>query len=530
MIWNALQQAWQGITTRRIGDLFDLESTRVENFTIQHDGLYFDYSKTNIDRPTKNLLLHLAGASNLGSYRDAMFAGQKINITENRPVLHTAERDGLNSTLLVDDTDIRQVRNAQQKACFDFAESVREGRVRPSRTYQFTDIVNIGIGGSDLGPRMVTRALSPYADGPRVHFVSNVDGAHLADTIADLNPATTLILIASKTFTTLETLTNARTARQWLISAIGETDVGNHLAAISNSLVKCKEFGIPKNRIFTFGEWIGGRYSIWSAIGLSAMIALGEKNFKLFLAGGKSIDDHFLSEPLAKNLPVMLALVGLWHWQICRYPTRIVMAYEQRLEHLAYYLQQLEMESNGKSVSIINEELPRQSGPVVWGGTGTNGQHAFFQHLHQGTQVTPCEFLVGACGHEDELRDHHDYLVANCFAQSEALMTGSPDDPSRLSDGKINRHRLFRGNRPSTTLVYKKLTPYVLGQIIALYEHRVFVEGVVLGINSFDQWGVELGKVLATQLYPHISCQQMEGSRFSPSLNGLLKQIHRFKG
>ncbi|HCE69779.1 MAG TPA: glucose-6-phosphate isomerase, partial [Ruegeria sp.] len=371
-------------------------------------------------------------------------------------------------------------------------------------------VVNIGIGGSDLGPAMAVLALAPYHDGPRCHFVSNVDGAHIADTLRGLDPARTLVIVASKTFTTIETMTNARTARDWMQRGGGDPE--RQFAAVSTATDRTAAFGIPGDRVFGFADWVGGRYSLWGPIGLSLTIAIGPDDFDAFLRGAQEMDRHFQSAPWEKNLPVMLALTGIWHHQICGHPSRAVLPYDQRLARLPAYLQQLEMESNGKSVAMDGTALDQAAGPIVWGEPGTNGQHAFYQLIHQGKQVVPCEFMVAARGHEPDLAHHHRLLIANCLAQSEALMRGRPLDEARaiaaargVAGDELERqarHRVFAGNRPSTTLIYPRLTPAMLGRIIALYEHRVFVEGVILGINSFDQWGVELGKELATSLGP----------------------------
>jgi glucose-6-phosphate isomerase len=390
-----------------------------------------------------------------------------------------------------------------------FADALRSGRIK-GQGGTITDVVNIGIGGSDLGPAMAVLALSPYHDGPRCHFVSNVDGAHVADTLKGLDPARTLVIVASKTFTTIETMTNARTARDWMAS--GVADPGAQFVALSSAIDKAAAFGIAADRVFGFEDWVGGRYSMWGPIGLSLMLAIGPARFREMLAGAAAMDAHFRQAPLAENLPVLLALTGIWHRQVLGHASRAVLPYDQRLSRLPAYLQQLEMESNGKRVAMDGRDLARPSGPVVWGEPGTNGQHAFYQLIHQGTDVVPCEFLIAARGHEPELAHQHRLLIANCLAQSEALMRGRSLDEARammaakgLSGAELERqarHRVFPGNRPSVTLAYDMLTPRRLGQIVALYEHRVFVEGVILGINSFDQWGVELGKELATALQP----------------------------
>ncbi len=517
MVWDELKAHRRGQGNLRIEDLF-AESGRAEDFSVRTDGLLFDYSKTTIDAEARALLLRLADQAGLATRRAAMFSGEKINETENRAVLHTALRDPGPEPVLVDGVDVLPDVHDTLKRMEDFAEGLRTGKVRPPQGGRFTDVVNIGIGGSDLGPVMATLALAPYHDGPRLHYVSNVDGAHIHDVLKVLNPATTLIVVASKTFTTIETMTNAATARDWLIRSEGAEGVGRHFAALSSAVDKTTGWGIDPSRVFGFEDWVGGRYSLWGPIGLGVMIAVGAKHFREFLAGGHAMDKHFREAEGMANMPLMLALVGLWHHQICGYPTRAVLPYEQRLLRLPAYFQQLEMESNGKRVSMDGAGLEVASGPVVWGEPGTNGQHAFYQLIHQGTGIVPCEFMVGAEGHEADLAHQHRLLVANCLAQSEALMHGRSLDVARammaekgLTGDELERqarHRVFPGNRPSTTLAYPKLTPFVLGQIIALYEHRVFVEGVILGINSFDQWGVELGKELAVALEPIVAGKQ----------------------
>ena len=500
-----------GIAARPILSLFD-DPARAGDFSVDACGMLFDYSKTNIDRETRALLLDLAVNAGVAARRTAMFSGAKINETEGRAVLHTALRNLSGGPVEVDGTDVmpgvRQVLSRMDA----FARALRSGRLVTPGGRPFTDVVNIGIGGSDLGPAMATLALSPFHDGPRCHFVSNVDGAQIADTLARIAAEATLVIIASKTFTTVETMTNAATARDWLAAAVGREAVGGHLAAVSSNLTATAGWGIDPDRVFGFEDWVGGRYSVWGPIGLSLMLAIGPENFHAFLMGAEAMDQHFRTAPNDANMPVMLALTGIWHNQICGHATRAVLPYEQRLARLPAYLQQLEMESNGKRVAMDGATLPCDSGPVVWGEPGTNGQHAFYQLIHQGTRVIPCEFMVGRQGHEPALAHQHRLLVANCLAQSEALMRGrSLAEATELMRAKglegdeldrQARHRVFPGNRPSTTLVYDRLDPATLGRIIALYEHRVFVEGVILGINSFDQWGVELGKELATALQP----------------------------
>ncbi len=499
----------------RILDLFEADADRANGFSASTGDMLFDYSKTQIDGEIRDALIQLCEQADLAARREAMFSGQKINETEDRAVLHTALRNLDGGAVQVDGQDVMpDVLDTLQRMRV-FAEEVRGGTAAGAGG-SFTDVVNIGIGGSDLGPMMATHALSPYHDGPRLHYVSNVDGAHVADTLRQLDPTRTLVIVASKTFTTIETMTNARTARAWMSEGGG--DPSKQFAAVSSALDKTQAFGIPEDRVFGFADWVGGRYSVWGPVGLPVMIAIGSNAFDAFLRGGQAMDLHFRSADWAENVPVMLALVGIWHRQVLGHASRAVLPYDQRLLRLPAYFQQLEMESNGKSVAMDGSALTVSSGPVVWGEPGTNGQHAFYQLIHQGTDVIPCEFMVAAEGHEPELAHHHRLLLANCLAQSEALMRGRSFDEASarmaakgLQGDELDRqarHRVFPGNRPSTTLIYPKLTPFVLGQIIAFYEHRVFVEGVLLGINSFDQWGVELGKELATSLGPIVDGEE----------------------
>ncbi|MEL7149802.1 MAG: glucose-6-phosphate isomerase [Pseudomonadota bacterium] len=512
MDWTRLKAAAARAAETPILARFE-DPGRADDFSIEAGALRFDYSKTAMSVEDRSLLVDMYLDANVPARRDAMFAGAKINETEGRAVLHTGLRNLSGDPVLVDGEDVMPGVLDTLDRMTAFAEDVRAGIYRVSGG-QVTDVVNIGIGGSDLGPAMATLALAPYHDGPRVHFVSNVDGAQINDTLLGLDRKTTLIIIASKTFTTIETMTNADTARRWLEEEISGADIGRHFAALSTAQKETAAFGIDPDRVFGFEDWVGGRYSMWGPIGLSLMIAIGGDAFRAFLSGGEAMDRHFRAAEPLENMPVMLALTGIWHHQGMGFPTRAVLPYEQRLSRLPAYLQQLEMESNGKSVALDGSTLDTVSGPIVWGEPGTNGQHAFYQLIHQGRAVIPCEFMVGAEAHEPELTQHHRLLVANCLAQSEALMRGRTLDEARaLIAGTFDgdelerqaRHRVFEGNRPSTTLVYPKLTPFVLGQIVALYEHRVFVEGVMLGINSFDQWGVELGKELAKALEPIVS-------------------------
>jgi len=484
---------------------FERDPQRFAEFSAKAGDLLLDYSKCAVNSRTLKLLASLARAADVEGKRDAMFKGALINTTEGRAVLHTALRNRANTPVMVGTRDVMPDVNGVLAAMAGFAHEVRKSKI--------TDVVNIGIGGSDLGPAMTTLALAPYHDGPRLHYVSNVDGAHIADTLKGLKPETTLFLIASKTFTTIETMTNAKTARQWIADALGERKVGEHFAAISTAIPKVKAFGIAEDRIFGFWDWVGGRYSIWSAIGLPLMIAIGPERFINFLEGGHAMDRHFREAPLLQNLPMLMGLLGVWHRNVCGYPSRAIIPYDQRLSRFPAYLQQLDMESNGKRVTKDGKPVNGDTGPIVWGEPGTNGQHAFFQLLHQGTGIIPVEFLIAADPHEQaHMAEHHALLVANCLAQSQALMKGrtlKEAEAQLLSMGKskaeakaLAPHRVFTGNRPSVTLAYRKLDPFTLGRLIALYEHRVFVEAAIWNINAFDQWGVELGKELATGLQP----------------------------
>ncbi|WP_376764841.1 glucose-6-phosphate isomerase [Roseovarius sp. A-2] len=509
-MWTEVECAAEAAAGRSIAGLFE-KAGRAEAFSVHFDGMLLDYSKTTLDEAARAALLRLAGAAGVAERGAAMFDGQPINETEGRAVLHTALRNLSGGAVTVDGVDIMPGIHATRARMAAFAQEIRQGPI--------TDVINIGIGGSHLGPEMVVRALKPYHDGPRCHFVSNVDGADIADTLRGLDPATTLVIVASKTFTTIETMTNAATARTWMERA--GVEPGPQFTAVSSALDKTAEWGIDPARVFGFGDYVGGRYSVWGPIGLPLMIAIGPERFEEFLAGAEAMDRHFRDATPQENMPLMLALVGLWHHQGMGYATRAVLPYDQRLARLPAYLQQLEMESNGKRVSMAGAPLARPAGPVVWGEPGTNGQHAFYQLIHQGTDVVPCEFLVAANGHEPNLAHHHRLLVANCLAQSEALMRGRSMDEARalmraagLTGAELERqaaHRVFPGNRPSVTLAYDRLTPRRLGQVIALYEHRVFVEGVILGINSFDQWGVELGKVLAGEMLPLLEGEDASG-------------------
>ncbi|WP_160006977.1 glucose-6-phosphate isomerase [Rhizobium sp. 18055] len=513
---------------------FAADPQRFSRFTASLDDLLMDFSKTAVNDEVLALLVKLAEAGGVEAKRDEMFSGKAINFTEDRAVLHTALRNRSNTPVMVDGKDVMPDVNAVLAAMGKFADGIRSGALKGATGKKITDVVNIGIGGSDLGPVMATLALAPFHDGPRAHFVSNIDSAHIADTLKLVQPETTLFIVASKTFTTIETMTNAQTARKFIADALGEAAVQHHFCAVSTALEKVAAFGIESDRIFGFWDWVGGRYSIWSAIGLPLMLAVGPENLGKFLDGAHSIDNHFRTAPIAKNLPILLGLIGFYNRNVLGYATRAILPYDQRLSRFPAYLQQLDMESNGKGVTIDGTPVEGNSGPVVWGEPGTNGQHAFYQLIHQGTSVIPAEFMIAANGFEPELRHQHQLLMANVIAQSEALMKGRTFAEAKkqltdkgMDDKKadfIAPHRVFTGNRPSITFVHDKLTPFALGRLIALYEHRVFVEGVLFRINSFDQWGVELGKELATGLLPVIEGKESAAGHDS-STQGLVAEL-----
>ena len=512
--WQALQHHFDAMKDVQISELFAQDSDRFAHFSATFDDqMLVDYSKNRITAETMEKLHALARETDLSAAIQSMFAGEKINRTEDRAVLHVALRNRSNTPILVDGKDVMPEVNAVLAKMKDFSERVIGGEWKGYTGKTITDVVNIGIGGSDLGPFMVTEALKPYKNHLNMHFVSNVDGTHIAETLKPLNPETTLFLVASKTFTTQETMTNAHSARDWFLkTAQDEKHVAKHFAALSTNAKAVGEFGIDTDNMFEFWDWVGGRYSLWSAIGLSIILSLGFDNFEKLLSGAHAMDKHFASTPAEKNLPVLLALIGIWYNNFFGAETEAILPYDQYMHRFAAYFQQGNMESNGKSADRNGNPVDYQTGPIIWGEPGTNGQHAFYQLIHQGTRVVPCEFLLAAQGFEPDLRHQHLLLAANCLAQSEALMRGRSLAEATaimaakgLTGAELDRqarHRVFPGNRPSTTLIYPKLTPTVFGQIIALYEHRVFTEGVILGINSYDQWGVELGKELANALSP----------------------------
>ena len=506
---------------------------------VQLDDLLFDFSKQRIDPAVMSKLVELGKAARLEAKRDAMFHGDIVNVTERRAALHTALRDPSGHPVIVNGHDVVPDILVEREKMLRFADDVRDGRLRGALGQPMTDVVNIGIGGSDLGPAMATRALSPFAPSHlRSHFVSNVDGADIADNLRGLDPSRTLFIVSSKTFTTQETMTNAQTARAWIVAALGEHAVTDHFAAVSTRLDKVAEFGIEASRVFGFWDWVGGRYSIWSSIGLPLAIAIGSENFQVFLNGGADIDKHFRTAPLEHNIPALMGLLSVWNRNVLGFASQAVIPYDQRLLRFPAYLQQLQMESNGKGVRIDGTPVELSTGPIVWGEPGTNGQHAFFQLLHQGTEICPVDFLVAATPTQADGR-HHDLLLANALAQGEALMRGrpraeaeqitakqgaSPEEAARLAP-----HKTFSGSRPSSTILYEKLTPRTLGRLIALYEHKVFVEAAIWDINPFDQWGVELGKELASRLAPIVSDPAADLTSLDSSTAGLIAHMRALR-
>jgi len=519
---------------------FAADPRRFETFHAGLDDLLFDYSKQRVFADTLAGLFALAKAADVEGKRDAMFRGDLVNTTERRAALHTALRNPEPTPVVVGGHDFGPDIIEERERMLAFAADVRGGLSRGGLGQPFTDVVNIGIGGSDLGPAMATRALAPYGQPQlRCHFVSNVDGADLGDTLKGLDPARTLFIVSSKTFTTQETMTNARSARQWLATALGESAVGDHFAAVSTNLEKVREFGIDGARVFGFWDWVGGRYSVWSSIGLPLAIAIGPEHFREFLAGGHDIDQHFRSAPMRDNIPLLMGLLSVWNRNVLGYATQAVIPYDQRLGRFPAYLQQLQMESNGKGVELDGSPAAQSTGAVVWGEPGTNGQHAFFQLIHQGTEIVPVDFLVAALPtHADKA--HHELLVANCLAQGEALMRGRTAEEAKalmtingVAPAEAERlapHKRFSGGRPSSTFLYRELTPRMLGRLIALYEHKVFTEAAIWDVNPFDQWGVELGKELASRLAPVVSNLSASTDKLDGSTAGLIAQYRALQG
>ncbi|KFC72275.1 Glucose-6-phosphate isomerase [Devosia sp. LC5] len=518
---------------------FAVDPNRFKRYSATGAGILLDYSKNRIDEDVMAALFDLARAAGVEERRDEMCEGEHINITEDRAVMHMALRYQGDHPVPVDGKDVMPDIRAVLAHIESFSNAVRNGEIRGQSGEQFTDVVNIGIGGSDLGPAMVTLALEPYTRADlRAHYVSNVDGAHIHDILKRLDPKKTLFIVASKTFTTDETMTNAGSARKWIADALGDAAVADHFAAVSTNIAACQTFGIREDRIFGFWDWVGGRYSVWSAIGLPIALAVGYDNFAAFLKGADAMDRHFLSTPLEENLPVIMGLLGVWYRNVWGFSTHAVLPYDQRLSRFAAYLQQQDMESNGKSVTLAGKPVAWSTGPIVWGEPGTNGQHAFYQLIHQGTDVIPADFLIAARPHES-LPPHHDKLVANVLAQSEALMLGKTEEEvvaelkaqglDKAAIKELAPHKVFPGNRPSNTLFYQQLTPETLGSLVALYEHKVFTQGVIWNVNSYDQWGVELGKQLAKALLPKVEGKE-SGEGHDSSTQGLLAYYLSNKG
>ncbi len=537
--WQALIQHQREINQIHMRDLFASNPQRFKRFSLRLDDILFDFSKNRITEKTMQLLFDLANQANLAGWIEAMFNGQKINTTEDRPVLHVALRNRSNHPIHVAGQDVMPEVNRVLEKMRCFSEAVCSGDWKGYSGKEVTDIVNIGIGGSDLGPKMVCEALKPYAKTDlRVHFVSNVDSTDLVETLKTLNPETTLFLVASKTFTTQETMTNAHSARKWLLAAAkSEQAIAHHFVALSTNTEAVSKFGIDTSNIFEFWDWVGGRYSLWSAIGLSITLYLGMDRFEELLEGAHQVDRHFRYTPFERNIPVIMGLLGVWYNNFFGSHTHAILPYDQYLVHFPAYLQQGDMESNGKSITREGKWVNYSTGPVIWGQPGTNGQHAFFQLIHQGTELIPSDYLAAAQS-QNPLGEHHLILLSNFLAQTEALMKGKTEDEARseliakgFSGAQLESlvpAKTFPGNRPTNSFIYPKLTPKVLGSLIALYEHKIFTQGVIWNINSFDQMGVELGKQLAKQILPELSSAGQVTNHDS-STNGLINALKSFR-
>ena len=535
-VWQKLCLHQQSIASTHMRDLFANDANRFDKYSLKFTDILVDFSKHRINDETLPLLMQLAREANIENWRDQMFAGEKINITENRAVLHTALRNRSNTPVLVDSKDVMPDVNAVLAQMRQFSDKVRNGSWLGYTGKRITDIVNIGIGGSDLGPVMVCDALKPYASPDlQVHFVSNIDGAHLMRALEKCNPETTLFIVASKTFTTQETMTNAMSARTWFLSAAQDNaHVAKHFVALSTNAKAVQEFGIDIANMFAFWDWVGGRYSLWSAIGLSIALYVGMDNFEALLTGAHEMDNHFKTAPLEENLPVIMALIGVWYNNFFHVDTNAILPYDQGMARFPAYLQQADMESNGKFICRDGSRVKYKTGPVIWGEAGTNGQHAFYQLIHQGTQIVPCDFLMPVHSHYEIGKHgyaHHKILLANFLAQTQSLMLGKTSEEARVElekqgmSGealeKLLPHKVFEGNRPSTSIMFDKLTPNTLGKLIALYEHKIFVQGMIWDINSYDQWGVEYGKQIAQEILPLLTNED-KISNFDSSTNGLI--------
>lgn len=538
--WKALEAHQSQLANTTIADLFKQEQNRFNDYSLTFENqILVDFSKNKINQETLKLLHQLAKESALDEAINAMFTGEKINRTENRAVLHTALRNRSNTPVYVDGKDVMPEVNAVLAKMSAFCDRVISGEWKGYTGKAITDVVNIGIGGSDLGPYMVTEALRPYKNHLNMHFVSNVDGTHIAETLKKVNPETTLFLVASKTFTTQETMTNANSARDWLLAAAKDNSaVAKHFAALSTNGKAVAEFGIDTNNMFEFWDWVGGRYSLWSAIGLSIALSIGFDNFETLLSGAYEMDKHFRTAPLEKNIPATLALVGLWNTNFLGAQTEAILPYDQYLHRFAAYFQQGNMESNGKYVDRNGDVIrDYQTGPIIWGEPGTNGQHAFYQLIHQGTMLIPCDFIAPAQSH-NPLGDHHSKLLSNFFAQTEALAFGKTKEEVEAEFVKAGKSldevkdivpfKVFTGNKPTNSILVQKITPFVLGALIAMYEHKIFAQGVIFNIFSFDQWGVELGKQLANRILPELADKEKVTSHDS-STNGLINQFKAWR-
>ena len=536
--WNNLQKDWNRLKDVHLNDLFLENPKRFDQFSFSKDDLNIDFSKECIDEGVLRNLIKLAKECNLEQQRDAMFYGKYINSTENRAVMHVALRANSTDAYEVDAIQTSDMVDDVLNKFLNFADSIRSGEITNSYGKSFTDVINIGIGGSDLGPVMSVNALNAFSkDGPNLHFISNVDGNDFLDTTFGLNPKRTLILIASKTFTTIETMTNAKTAKDWLLSELTESEISNNMVALSINLKATKEFGIKNENVFGFWDWVGGRYSMCASIGLPIALSIGSKNFRELLAGFRDMDIHFKTAPLDKNLPVLLGLIGIWRRNFMKLPTLAIIPYDQRLDRFPAYIQQMDMESNGKSVAKDGSDVSIETAPVVWGEAGTNAQHSFFQLLHQGTNIVPVDFIIAARASHN-LSGHHEKLISNFLAQSEALAFGKSKDKvlremlkNNVDSEKaknLTPHRYFKGNKPSTSIIHKELSPFSLGRLIAMYEHKIFVQGIIWGVNSFDQWGVELGKVAAVEIGNVIEGNESI-SNLHVATQPLLKKIYELR-
>ncbi len=531
-VCRLLQVHQENMASVHMRDLFVAEPGRFERFSLQVGDILLDYSKNRITDETMRLLMQLAEEADVPGWRERMFSGDKINHTENRAVLHVALRNRSNDPVMVDGDDVMLKVNAVIERMEVFAEQVRSGQWRGYTGERITDVVNIGIGGSDLGPQMVVQALKPYRHPHlKLHFISNVDGAHVKETLEALNPETTLFIVSSKTFTTQETMTNAHYARDWFLAqSQAEAHVAKHFVAVSTNCEAVTAFGIDPANMFEFWDWVGGRYSLWSAIGLSIVLAVGPARFAELLEGAHEMDAHFRHAPLAQNMPVILAMLGVWYNNFFGAESQAILPYDHYLRSLPAYLEQADMESNGKSVDREGHVVDYATGAIVWGASGINGQHAFYQMLHQGTKLIPADFIV-SIEPPTELEGHHDILIANFLAQTEALMRGRTREETQLESGAVQagqfiQHKVFDGNHPSNAILLQKLSPHALGMLVALYEHKIFVQGVIWNLNSYDQWGVELGKQLASRILPELHADTLVGSH-DASTNALINHYRR---